>query len=74
VRNNFSVFVKNTVLCVKGDIELRDFGSTLHLRNEAQLVQGTTRTSANKGLGSSPVFQEGKSNKYRYNYCRSPIG
>jgi hypothetical protein len=74
VRNNSSVFVKNTVFYVKGDIELRDAESLLYLRNEAQLVQGTTGTSANKGLGSLSVFQEGTSNEYRYNYWCSPIG
>jgi hypothetical protein len=74
VRNNASIFVKNTLVYVKGEINLAESASTIYLRNEAQLLQGTTGTSTNKGNGSLSVFQEGTSNEYRYNYWCSPVG
>jgi hypothetical protein len=74
VRNNASIFVKNTLVYVKGEINLAEPASTIYLRNEAQLLQGTTGISTNKGNGSLSVFQEGTSNEYRYNYWCSPVG
>jgi hypothetical protein len=74
VKSNSSIFVKNTVLYVKGEIDLQTTNNIIYLRNESQLVQGTIGASANKGLGSLSVFQEGTSNAYRYNYWCSPVG
>lgn len=73
VKTGSSVYVKNTVLFAKGNVEL-DGTSTLYLRNEAQLAQGTTGTSANKGTGKISIFQEGTSDNYEYNYWCSPVG
>lgn len=73
VKTGSSVYVKNTVLFAKGNVEL-DGTSTLYLRNEAQLAQGTTGTSTNKGTGKISIFQEGTSDNYEYNYWCSPVG
>lgn len=67
------VFVKNEVLFVNQDIDIQNNGF-LYLRNEAQLLQGTTGTSTNKGLGRLSVFQEGTSDNFDYNYWCSPVG
>jgi hypothetical protein len=45
-----------------------------YLRNEGQLLQGTSAASANKGLGKLSVFQEGTSDNFDYNYWCSPVG
>ncbi|WP_121377690.1 secretion protein, partial [Flavobacterium endophyticum] len=44
------------------------------MRNESQLLQGTTSVSANKGLGKVSVFQEGTADNFDYNYWCSPVG
>lgn len=67
------VFVKNEVLFVNQDVDIQNNGF-LYLRNEAQLIQGTTGTSTNKGLGRLSVFQEGTSDNFDYNYWCSPVG
>jgi len=67
------VYVKGTVVFVKQDINLQA-NTNFYLRNEGQLVQGTTSTSANKGAGKVSVFQEGTVNNYAYNYWCSPVG
>ena len=67
------VFVKNEVLFVNQDVDIQNNG-VLYLRNEAQLIQGTTGTSTNKGLGKLSVFQEGTSDNFDYNYWCSPVG
>jgi hypothetical protein len=71
---NSYVFNKGSMVYIKGDLELSSATSTFYLRNEGQLLQGTTGTSTNRGLGSLSVFQEGTSNQYRYNYWCSPVG
>lgn len=68
-----SMIAKNTVVYVKQDVFL-DGSSRFFLRNEAQLVQGTTSISTNKGTGLLSVFQEGNVNNYAYNYWCAPIG
>lgn len=68
-----SVMVKNTVVFVKQDVNL-DGSSRLYLRNEAQLVQGTTSSSTNKGTGLLSVFQEGNATAYTYNQWCAPVG
>jgi hypothetical protein len=68
-----SLFVKNELVYVTQDIDIQNNGF-LYLRNEAQLIQGTTGTSTNKGLGKLSVFQEGTSDNFDYNYWCSPVG
>jgi len=70
---NAIMFVKNEVLFVQQDINLSS-NSNLFLRNNAQLLQGTTGTSNNTGLGVISVYQEGTSDNYDYNYWCSPVG
>lgn len=67
------IYAKGEVMYVKQDINLQT-GTNFYLRNEAQLVQGTTSTSANKGDGKVSVFQEGTVNNYAFNFWCSPVG
>jgi len=71
--DNF-IFVKNEVVFVKQNIELKAATSSIYLRKDAQLVQGTTATSGNKGIGDLSVYQEGTTTNYAYNYWCSPVG
>jgi hypothetical protein len=68
-----SMYVKNEVLFVQQDINLAS-GSNLYLRNNAQLLQGTTVLSTNTGGGLLSVYQEGTSDNFDYNYWCSPVG
>lgn len=69
------VFNKGTVVFVKDYIELNNANSNLYLRNEGQLLQGsTTPGGVNRGVGSVSVFQEGTANNFGYNYWCSPVG
>lgn len=68
-----SLFVKNELVYVTQDVDIQNNG-VLYLRNEAQLLQGTTGSSTNKGLGRLSVFQEGTSDNFDYNYWCSPVG
>ncbi|MEN2416347.1 T9SS type A sorting domain-containing protein [Flavobacterium mesophilum] len=70
---NAYMYAKNQVLYVKQNINLAS-NSNLYLRNNSQLVQGTTTTSGNLGLGTLSVFQEGSSDNFDYNYWCSPVG
>ncbi|TDW44609.1 putative secreted protein (Por secretion system target) [Flavobacterium sp. 270] len=70
---NASMYVKNQVLFVKQDVNLAA-NSNLYLRNNSQLLQGSTTTSTNVGLGTLSVYQEGSSDNYDYNYWCSPVG
>ncbi len=76
VTNNASayVFVSNQYVYVSNALELNGTNSNFYLRNDGQLLQGTTGSGANKGLGSLSVFQEGTVNNYQYNYWCSPVG
>ncbi len=47
---NASMYVKNEVLYVQQDINLAST-SNLYLRNNSQLLQGTTGVSSNSGAG-----------------------
>ena len=44
------------------------------MRNESQLLQAKTGSSANAGAGKLSVFQEGTVNNFAYNYWCSPVG
>lgn len=67
------VYVKNQVLYVTGSLNMAS-GSNLYLRNNSQLLQGTTSSSANSGTGTLSVYQEGTSDNFEYNYWCSPVG
>ena len=73
VSSNSFVFAKNNVVYVRQNVNLQN-NSNIYLRNEAQLVQGTTGLSTNVGLGKLSVYQEGTSDNFDYNYWCSPIG
>ena len=74
VKDNSFIFDKGSLVYIKGNMELNGANSNFYLRNEGQLIQGTTSSSTNKGIGKLSVFQEGTSNNYAYNYWCSPIG
>lgn len=73
VSSNSYLYVKDRVLFVTQDVNLQNNGF-LYLRNESQLLQGTTGSSTNRGQGNVSVFQEGTSDNFDYNYWCSPIG
>ena len=70
---NAAMYVKNEVLYVGQNINL-DSNSNLYLRNNSQVLQGTTSVSANSGAGKLSVYQEGTSDNFDYNYWCSPVG
>ena len=74
VSNNSYVYNKGTVVYARGNVELNGANSNFYLREEGQLVQGTTGASTNRGLGKVSVFQEGSVNNFAYNYWCSPVG
>lgn len=70
---NSYVYVADKYLFVAQDVNLQASGN-IFLRNESQLLQATTGSSTNQGVGELSVFQEGTSNNYTYNYWCSPVG
>jgi hypothetical protein len=70
---NAYMYAKDQVIYVGQDINMQS-NSVLYLRNQSQLVQGTTGTSTNKGIGIVSLYQEGTSDNFDYNYWCSPIG
>jgi hypothetical protein len=70
---NTDMYVKNEVLYVEQNIDLNS-NSILYLRNNSQLLQGTTGFSSNTGSGKLSVYQEGTSDNFDYNYWCSPVG
>ncbi|PWH82651.1 hypothetical protein DIS18_10460 [Algibacter marinivivus] len=73
VRNSAYIFVNNEVVFVEDDINLNEATSTIYLRNEAQIIQGTG-TTGNSGIGELSVYQEANGGEHEYNYWCSPIG
>lgn len=67
------VYVNDQFVYVTQDVELDNTGN-FYLRNESQLLQGTTGAGANSGLGDLSVYQEGTTNEFQYNYWCSPVG
>lgn len=73
------IYVNDEVLFVEQDINLVEntndptTEASIYLRNQSQLVQGTT-ASANTGSGYISVYQESNSDAYDYNYWCSPVG
>ncbi|WP_313804351.1 T9SS type A sorting domain-containing protein [Flavobacterium sp.] len=74
VSPNSYVYVNNEHVFVTSDLELNSATSNLFLRNDGQLLQGTTGSGVNKGVGDLSVYQEGTSNNFGYNYWCSPVG
>lgn len=74
VKADTYIYNSNQYIFVKNDLELNATSSNFYLRNDGQLLQGTTGSGANKGLGTLSVFQEGSVNNYQYNYWCSPVG
>ena len=74
VSANTNVFVNNEVVYVTQDVELNAATSNFYLRQDGQLLQGTTSAGTNKGLGNLSVFQEGTTNNFQFNYWCSPVG
>jgi hypothetical protein len=72
VSNNY-VYVADKYLYVQQDVNIQNTGN-LYLRNESQLLQSKTGSSANAGAGKLSVFQEGTVNNFGYNYWCSPVG
>ncbi|MDW8852999.1 T9SS type A sorting domain-containing protein [Flavobacterium sp. MMLR14_040] len=70
---NTPLYVKSQVLYVGQNINLAA-NSNLYLRNNSQLIQGTTSTSQNTGTGIISLYQEGTSDNFDYNYWCSPVG
>lgn len=76
IKDGSFVFNKGAMVYVKDYIDVNGVNSNFYLRNEGQLLQGSTAAGVglNKGLGNLSVFQEGTSNNYAYNYWCSPVG
>lgn len=74
VKANTYIYIGNQFVYAKNNIELNAATSNIYLRNDGQLLQGTTGAGSNKGLGSLSVFQEGSANNFQYNYWCSPVG
>lgn len=70
---NSNMYVKGDILYVEQNINL-GLNSNLYLRNNSQLIQGTTGFSNNSGSGKLSVYQEGTSDNFDYNYWCSPVG
>ena len=68
------VYNKGAMVFVKDYVELNTANSNIYLRNEGQLLQGSTASGVNRGLGALSVFQEGTANNFGYNYWCSPVG
>lgn len=73
VRNSAYIFITDEVVFVEDDINLNEASSTIYLRNEAQVIQGTG-TTGNSGVGELSVYQEANVGEHEYNYWCSPIG
>lgn len=73
VSPNSYVYVRDQYVFVNQDVNLQNNGA-IYLRNESQLLQGTTGASTNRGQGVLSVFQEGTSDNFDYNYWCSPVG
>ena len=79
------IYVNDTFIYVEKDVELETNNVTginnvgipnILLRNQSQLLQGTSTGSdeLNKGTGIVSLYQEGTTNQYDYNLWASPVG
>lgn len=71
---NSYVYTSNQVVFIEKELELNSPTSNFYLRDNAQLLQGTTGAGANRGNGNLSVFQEGTANNFQFNYWCSPVG
>ncbi|MBQ0117512.1 MAG: T9SS type A sorting domain-containing protein [Flavobacterium sp.] len=74
VKNDAYVYVGNEVLFVKQDINLDVTNSSIYLRKEGQLLQGTVANSTNKGAGKLSVYRFGIGNTYDFTSWSMPVG
>lgn len=74
VSPNSYVYVQNEYVTVTGNVNLNAATSNIYLRNDAQLLQKTTSSGNNEGIGDLSVYQEGTVNSFQYNYWGSPVG
>lgn len=73
VSNNSLVYAENSVVFVEEDVNLDGANAAFYLREEAQLIQGSSGIQ-NRGSGFLSVYQEGTTNNYHFNYWASPVG
>ncbi|MEZ4852770.1 T9SS type A sorting domain-containing protein [Flavobacterium sp.] len=73
VSSDTYMYANNAFVYVEQDVNLANTAN-VYLRNQSQLLQGTTGSSSNVGEGTLSVFQEGTTNNYQYNYWCSPVG
>lgn len=73
VRNSEFVYITDEVVFVEDFIDISESTSSIYLRDDAQIIQGTG-TTGNSGIGFLSVQQNGDVNPYAYNYWCSPIG
>ncbi len=71
---NSYMYVKDQFVYATTDVNLSQTTSNIYLRDNGQLLQGTTGAGANVGLGALSVYQEGTENNFQYNYWCSPVG
>lgn len=71
---NSYMYVKDQYVYATQDVQLNAATSNIYLRDNGQLLQGTTGAGSNSGVGSLSVFQEGSVNNFQYNYWCSPVG
>ncbi len=74
------LYVSDNVLYVADDISVtKALGSTadakagIYLRDDAQLVQGASQSTANDGTGFISVYQDSNSDSYDYNFWSTPV-
>ena len=74
------IYVSDQVLYVADDISVtKGAGSTadakagIYLRDDAQLIQGATQSTANDGTGYISVYQDSNSDSYDYNFWSAPV-
>lgn len=75
------LYVSDEVLYVADDISVtKATGSTdetakagIYLRDDAQLIQGSTQSTANDGTGFISVYQDSRSDSYDYNFWSAPV-
>jgi hypothetical protein len=68
-----SIYVKDEVLTVTGDINLVSSTSKIYLRDEAQLIQ-KEESSINQGQGILSVYQNNNVHEYAFNFWCAPVG
>jgi hypothetical protein len=74
------LYVSDQVLYVADDISVTKAAGTtadtkagIYLRDDAQLIQGASQSTANDGTGFISVYQDSNSDSYDYNYWASPV-